>query len=113
MKNPADIFKALSDETRLKIMILLSAGELCVCDLERILATTQTKISRHLSVLKYNKLVKSRRVNQWVYYSLAEIDDDFSKSILSSFTLINKQYFPDFDQIINDLTICDKNNDKF
>jgi len=108
MKNPAEIFKALSDETRLKIMILLTGRELCVCDLERILATTQTKISRHLSTLKYNKLVKSRREGQWSYYSLAEINDEFTRSIINSFAFIKEQYFPDFDQIINDLTKCVK-----
>lgn len=108
MKNSAEIFKALSDETRLKIMILLTDRELCVCDLERILATTQTKISRHLSNLKYNKLVKSRREGQWSYYSLAEIDDEFTRSIINSFVFIKEQYFPDFDQIVNDLNVCSK-----
>jgi len=106
MRKPADIFKALSDETRLKIMILLSAGELCVCDLERILATTQTKISRHLSVLKYNNLVKSRREGQWSYYSLAEFEDEFTRSILVSCELIKEHYFPDFEQTVKKTSNC-------
>jgi len=108
MKNSAEIFKALSDETRLKIMILLTDRELCVCDLERILATTQTKISRHLSTLKYNNLVKSRREGQWSYYSLAEIEDEFTQAIINSFAFIKEQYFPDFDQIINNPNKCVK-----
>jgi len=71
MKKTARIFKALSDETRLRVMKLLQARELCVCELIQVLEMSQPRISRHLSVLKNAGLVDDRREGKWVYYSLA------------------------------------------
>ncbi|MCQ8893614.1 MAG: metalloregulator ArsR/SmtB family transcription factor [Methanolinea sp.] len=62
------IFKALSDETRLRIYILLGRGELCVCHIQAALGTTQTKVSRHLGVLRNAGLVTARREGLWIYY---------------------------------------------
>jgi ArsR family transcriptional regulator len=81
MDTEIQIFKALSDETRLRTMLLLTQGELCVCDLENILQTTQSKISRHLSYLKNSGLVQDRRSAVWVYYSLVTPDTDFIHAI--------------------------------
>lgn len=64
------LFKALSDETRLKIVVLLSGGELCVCNIEEALGISQVKVSRHLGVLKNAGVVIGRRDGQWIYYSL-------------------------------------------
>lgn len=64
-------FKALSDETRLRILNLLTVQELCVCDLTEALATEQPKISRHLQVLRSAGVVSERKAAQWRYYSLA------------------------------------------
>jgi len=64
----ATIFKALSDETRLRIYLLLGQGELCVCHIQAALGTTQTKVSRHLGVLRNAGLVTSRRDGLWMYY---------------------------------------------
>ena len=72
MKQYLDLFSALSDETRLRIMVLLSEKELCVCQIELALGLPQTKISRHLTVLRYAGLVKDRRDGLWIYYSLVE-----------------------------------------
>ena len=68
------IFKALSEEPRVRIIhLLIHNKELSISDLEHILDFTQTKTSRHLSYLKSAGLVGSRRVNQWmVYYKLDE-----------------------------------------
>ncbi len=66
------IFKALSDETRLRIFLLLGEGELCVCQIQVALAMPQTKISRHLTVLRHAGLVTARRDGLWMYYSRAE-----------------------------------------
>ena len=76
------IFKALSDETRLRIMILLTQRELCVCDLQNIIETTQSKISRHLTYLKNAKMVIDRRKNVWVYYSINKEDNLVYQSII-------------------------------
>ena len=70
MKKTVNMLKALSDETRLRIMNLLYEKELCVCDIMETLKITQTKASRHLSYLKNAGLVEDRKQAQWVYYSL-------------------------------------------
>jgi len=64
------LFKALSDETRLRIYLLLKR-ELCVCQIQVALAMSQTKISRHLTVLRNAGLVTARREGLWMYYSRA------------------------------------------
>ena len=71
MKTTARTFKALSDETRLRIMALLSKGELCVCDLMEILALPQSTVSRHLATLRHVQLVEDRRQGVWMFYRLA------------------------------------------
>jgi ArsR family transcriptional regulator len=65
------LFKALSDETRLRIVALLSHGELCVCHLEDALDLSQPKVSRHLAILRMAGVVDHRREGTWVYYRLA------------------------------------------
>lgn len=66
----ADLYKALGDKTRLRILALLRTEELCVCELVEILQMTQPAVSQHLRKLKTAKLVKERREGQWVFYSL-------------------------------------------
>ena len=70
MNNYLKVLKALTDETRLRIINLLYERELCVCDLWIILGTSQTKISRHLACLKNAGLVHDARIAQWSFYSL-------------------------------------------
>jgi ArsR family transcriptional regulator, arsenate/arsenite/antimonite-responsive transcriptional repressor len=72
MKHEAQLFKSLSDETRLKILWLLKGQEeLCVCDIMRVLGITQSKASRHLRYLYHLGLVSDRREGLWMYYSLS------------------------------------------
>ncbi len=71
MNQAAQIFKALSDETRLRIMGLLLEGELCVCDLMAILELPQSTVSRHLAYLRNAGLVSDRRQGVWMNYRLA------------------------------------------
>ena len=64
-------FKALSDLTRLRMLVLLSCeGELCVCELTHALDEIQPKISRHLAQLRELGVVLDRRQGQWIYYRL-------------------------------------------
>lgn len=73
MKNTARMFKALADETRLRIIaLLLHEGELCVCDIMAALNLPQSTTSRHLSYLKNSGWVDDRREGVWMYYSLTE-----------------------------------------
>jgi len=72
MKSFAAVFKALSDESRLRIISLLFfSGELCVCDIEEVMGCTQTKVSRHLAYLRKAGLVDDRRQGLWMLYSIA------------------------------------------
>ncbi len=70
------LFKALGDETRLRIVALLSHGELCVCHLEEALRLSQPKVSRHLATLRSAGVVEHRREGTWVYYRLIRQSDD-------------------------------------
>ncbi len=63
-------FHALSDETRLEIVRLLSHGEKCVCELQRVLDAAQSRLSFHLKTLKDAGVVTDRREGRWVYYAL-------------------------------------------
>lgn len=72
MLHPLQLFKTLSDETRLSIVMLLrESGELCVCDLCAAIGESQPKISRHMAVLREFSLVSDRREGKWVYYRLS------------------------------------------
>src|SRR5882724_2019249 len=66
------LFRALGDETRLRIVALLSHGELCVCHIETALGLNQSTASRQLGILKSSGVVASRREGPWMYYSLDE-----------------------------------------
>jgi ArsR family transcriptional regulator len=68
------IFKALSDETRLRIVKLLEKGELCVCDIVAALHIVQPKASFHLGVLKEAGLIKDRRQGKWTHYRIHDGD---------------------------------------
>lgn len=72
MKSIARIFKALSDETRLRILTLLSSGELCVCDLMTALNLPQSTVSRHLAYLRNAGLVDDERRGLWMFYRLKQ-----------------------------------------
>ncbi len=72
MKTTALLFKALADETRLKILwLLMGQEELCVCDIMGVLGITQSKASRHLRYLFNAGLVNDRREGLWMYYRIS------------------------------------------
>jgi ArsR family transcriptional regulator len=75
-------FRALGDETRIRIVALLTHGELCVCHLESALALSQPNCSRQLGILKAAGIVDSRREGTWVYYRLSEQEHETVKSVL-------------------------------
>ncbi len=68
----ADIFKALADPTRLKILSLLRTRDCCVCELVPIFNISQPAISKHVARLKTAELVRETRKGQWVFYSINE-----------------------------------------
>ena len=68
----AELFKIFGDSTRIKILYVLFASEMCVCDIAQLLGMSQSAISHQLQVLKKSKLVKYRRKGKTVFYSLAD-----------------------------------------
>jgi len=64
------IYQCLCDETRLRIVNLLTRGPLCVCHFQDILQIPQTKVSQHLAYLRKRKLVETTRQGTWIIYSL-------------------------------------------
>ncbi|HXX79967.1 MAG TPA: metalloregulator ArsR/SmtB family transcription factor [Thermodesulfovibrionales bacterium] len=77
------IFKALSDETRLRILKLLEDGELCVCDIVAALDMVQPKVSFHLKILKDAGLLRDRKQGKWVHYTIHD-SDMFKRFLLLS-----------------------------
>ena len=75
----ADLFKALADSTRARILWGLLQEEMCVCDIAALLSMSQSAISHQLRVLKQGKIVKYRREGKTIYYSL---DDGHVKNLL-------------------------------
>jgi ArsR family transcriptional regulator len=80
----SQLFKALADKTRLRIVFLLCEGELCVCDLTHTLGLPQSTISRHLAHLKNAGLITGRRCKTWTYYRLSEDASPFVRDVLDS-----------------------------
>jgi ArsR family transcriptional regulator len=78
------VLRALGDETRLRIVALLSHGELCVCHIEAALDLSQPNASRHMGVLKAAGLVEPRREGNWIYYRLARQGDDAARRVLNT-----------------------------
>lgn len=76
------MFRAFSDRTRLRILHMLTGGELCVCDIVAVLGVPQPKASRHLAYLRKAGLVIARKEGLWSYYSLAPARGTFHKKLL-------------------------------
>lgn len=70
-----ELFKALADATRLRILGLLVTGEVCVCDIHESLKIPQPKASRHLAYLRRSGLVETRRDGLWIHYRLGTFAD--------------------------------------
>lgn len=78
-----EFFKVLADETRLRCLALIyENNELCVCELIHALELPQSKISRHLSLIKLNNLIVDRREGQWGFYSPCPNVSKFKKNII-------------------------------
>lgn len=109
MNKLTDVFKVLSDETRLKILVVLYEEKLCVCQLQGILNETQPKISKHLSILRNMGFVKLERKEQFIYYYLNK-DNQFLKEILETIIKSSADY-PELQGIIQGVSRQDYLND--
>ena len=72
MNDVLAITKALADESRLRIIMMLRRSELCVCQIIEILGLANSTVSRHLSILHDARLLENRKDGRWVYYRLAD-----------------------------------------
>lgn len=78
------LFKALADDTRLRILGLLLAGEVCVCDIHESLKIPQSKASRHLAYLRRTGLVETRRTGLWVHYRMGAVADPVLRAVVDA-----------------------------
>ena len=65
-----NIAKALSDENRVRALMMLTRGELCVCQLIEMLGLAPSTVSKHMSILRQARLVEARKQGRWMYYRL-------------------------------------------
>ena len=82
MQDLINTLKALSDETRLRIMNILLERECCVCEVMQVLGISQTRASRNLNILYDAGFLKLRKEGLWVYYSIDKADLEESLSLL-------------------------------
>lgn len=103
MISPTELFTLLSDQTRLRcMMLLMNEQEICVCEFCKILNFIQPKISRHLAYLRKSGLILDERREQWVYYKLNDNSPLWIKKILMTISngLKNAQPFKaDYEKI--------------
>ena len=104
MEKYTEKFKALSDETRLRILYLLLKvnTELCVCELTDTLEIPQYNVSRHLKILKNAGLVEERKEGRWVYFHSVQAKDSFTEILFNSIACIPEPL------LSRDLTELDK-----
>jgi ArsR family transcriptional regulator len=79
-------FQAFADPTRLRILGLLAAGEVCVCNIHECLGIPQPTASRHLAYLRKKGLVRTRKDGLWVHYALAPLDDAVMRVLMAAVT---------------------------
>ena len=80
----AEMYGALADATRLRILGVLADGEVCVCHIHEALRLPQPTVSRHLAHLRRAGLVKTRRDGLWIHYRLSEVADPSARAALSA-----------------------------
>lgn len=85
-KKMVNIFKAMGEPTRLKILKLISVREMCVCELVEVLGITQPGVSQHLKVLKKAGIIQEKKAKQRSFYSLASSMNDILCSFNSYIT---------------------------
>src|ERR1700691_55615 len=82
---------ALADENRLRLLCLITGGEICGCYLQEVLQTNQPKISRHLAYLRRAGLVETRRDGKWMHYRLKALESDFQKILDDTLRYLEKE----------------------
>lgn len=109
MIEPLNLFKLLADDTRLKILLLLTQHHrLCVCHLTDALDLSQPKVSRHLAMLRQAQLVQNSQYGKWRYYQLAPNLAEWIIQLLQQTLLTQPDYLSQCSQrLANSLTSCE------
>jgi ArsR family transcriptional regulator, arsenate/arsenite/antimonite-responsive transcriptional repressor len=84
MRSFMAVTKALADENRVRILLALQPGELCVCQIVELLQLAPSTVSKHVSILEAARLVDRRKQGRWMFYRLAEDDAPVEAKELSS-----------------------------
>ena len=84
MRDLMAVAKALADETRVRILLTLGAGELCVCQVVELLQLAPSTVSKHMSILKQARLLESRKEGRWMFYRLAGKDGSTEAAEMSA-----------------------------
>ncbi len=109
MRNMINITKALSDKNRVRALMMLSRGELCVCQLIEMLRLAPSTVSKHMSILRQAQLVTVRKQARWMYYRLA--DDDAPEYVVEAIKWVRNSLARD-KQITSDArrlkAVCEK-----
>ena len=84
VKDVVDIFKALADPTRLRIMLLLQVRELCVCELTYILGMEQSRVSHQMRILRESGLAEDLRQGRWMIYRIPADSRPFVDGLLAA-----------------------------
>jgi len=74
MRNLMAVLKALADENRVRILMALGSGEVCVCQIVELLELAPSTVSKHMAILKQARLVDSRKDGRWMFYRLDKDD---------------------------------------
>ena len=106
MRDAIKIFKALSDPTRLRILLLLLKRELCVCELMFILEMEQSRISHQLRILKDADLVEDVRESRWIIYRIPEAARQRVVTVLEEFLSAGLKENKEVRQDIENLRTC-------
>lgn len=97
-KKTAELFKALSDENRVKILKLLQSGEMCACHLNEEITVTQPTMSHHMRILCDSGIVIGRKEGKWMYYSISQKGAKIAMDCLKEITAVTE----------NDCECCNK-----
>lgn len=104
-----DLFKALSEENRLRILSLLIEDDLCVCEIENCLNMTQSNASRHLTALKQCGILRVYKKARWAYYGMNEKFIEENKE-LYQYLVVRLKELPTYQEDYNEFMKCRQDN---
>ena len=99
MRDVLDVTKALADGNRLRVLMALGGGELCVCQIVALLRLAPSTTSKHMSILRQARLVESRKEGRWMYYRLP--DREAPKAVKEAVAWV-RRYLAEAPQIVRD-----------